>query len=379
MQEKEAVRFGQNTSKSTRGYKLAKYVREQCNQNGYYYKFDAIRLNQKYATKSKKLQFCPVWKVGTTFIKRLFMIENLPTHKNYTNPYLISFSESYSADRGMISNKDDSKKFMFVRNPYQRLLSCYVDKLLAPNPVYWRLLGVPAIQTVRKDKSRDTGNCGHDLTFSEFIKYVITAMGIPERGFLGKARKKVGIIRDLHFEQLTVVCKPCHLKYDFVGKMESFKDDSIELMNQMNLTNVAKFIEQNGESLAAEDAINDTVSQPFYPEFKRDYLNCITEKEALERAWLKLQTRGLIGNKSLEISEDEAKQQTFDTFQRMAMVARKNSTKEERSAMKHYFFQKMYKTVPREDLEKISRLYQDDFHLFEYDSRPADLFPKEVS
>lgn len=368
------MREGRNAS--TDGYRLARHVQEQCNQNGFYYVLDSVRLNQKYSTKSGAVQLCPVWKVGTTFLKRLFMIENLDQYKNLSNPYLISFSETYSAERGFVSNTDNTKKFLFVRNPYQRLLSCYVDKLLAPNPVYWRLLGVPAVQTVRKPQTPSSEICGHDLTFSEFIKYVIIAMGTNKRGFLGKSHKKLGINRDLHFEQLTVLCKPCHLKYDFVGKMESFKEDSLALLRQMNLSHVAKFIQNNDGRYAAEDAINDTVNQPFYSEFRKDFLKCITVKEALERAWLKLQTRGLIGNQSFEISEQESSVITYEQFQQLAMKARRNSTKEERNLIKQNFFHKMYDTVSKEDLEKISRVYQDDFNLFEYDIRPRNLFSK---
>lgn len=331
-----------------------------------------------YATKSGDMQFCPIWKVGTTFLKRLFMIENLNEYNNLTNPYSISFSVNYDGSRKEISNMDSSKKVMFVRNPYQRLLSCYVDKLLAPNPVYWRLIGIPAIKHVRKEFSKKSETCGHDLTFSEFIKYVISAMETPSRGFLGKSRRNLGLSRDPHFEQQTVICKPCHLKYDFVGKMESFKEDSLELVRQMNLSAVAEFLKENGSSLAAEDAINDTTSQPVFGGFKEKYLSCISEKEALQRAWQKLQIRGLIGNNSLEITDTEAKVLTFEQFQHMAMEARNKSSKEERNAVKRHFYYRMYETVPLEDLERISRIYQDDFDLFEYDSRPSDLFSKRT-
>ena len=305
------------------------------------------------------------------------MIENEEKYKNTSNPYSIHFSTQFEGEKGLVSNLDTTKTFMFVRNPYQRLLSCYVDKLLAPNPVYWRLIGIPGIKATRKDASKKSGMCGHDLTFSEFIKYVITAMGAPSRGFLGKSRRNIGLNRDLHFEQLTVVCKPCHLKYDFVGKMESFNEDSLELMKQMNLTNVADFMEHSDGSLAADDAINDTVSQPFYADFKRDYLRCINETEAFERAWKKLQIRGLIGNQSLDISDSDAKTISLEQFQSLAMKARYTSSKEERRQIKRDYFYKMYETVDVEDLEKISRIYQDDFNLFEYESRPSDLFSRK--
>ncbi|XP_076472391.1 uncharacterized protein LOC143301861 [Babylonia areolata] len=70
---------------------------------------------------------------------------------------------------------EDEVYFTFVREPYARLWSAYVDKLLTPNVLFWRSTGRYIVGKFRKNPSEKSRRCGHDVTFPEFIRYVIDA------------------------------------------------------------------------------------------------------------------------------------------------------------------------------------------------------------
>ena len=55
---------------------------------------------------------------------------------------------------------------MFTREPYSKLLSGYIDKLFAPNPYFWNVIGRFIIQKFRKYPSLRSLECGHDVTFT---------------------------------------------------------------------------------------------------------------------------------------------------------------------------------------------------------------------
>lgn len=84
------------------GYALAQRVRQKCMHKGHNYKATDVHVSQLYTSSEPRVDYCPIWKVGTTFLKRVFMIKNLDLYANITNPYDISFLETYNAHRGAI-------------------------------------------------------------------------------------------------------------------------------------------------------------------------------------------------------------------------------------------------------------------------------------
>jgi hypothetical protein len=116
----------------------------------------------------------------------------------------------------------NSDKFMFVRDPYSRILSGYVDKLFCPNEAYQKTsLGAFIVSEIREDASSLSLHCGHDVTFPEFVKYIILS-------------EKRRIYRDRHFTPMYEHCRPCQIPYDFIGKFESFKKDISFLIDVWN-------------------------------------------------------------------------------------------------------------------------------------------------
>ena len=127
------------------------------------------------ASRRHGYYYCPLLKVGSTFFRRLFFA--MEHNMEIKSPFDIGISRALDAKRTTLSkiNPEDRKwleenatAIMWVRDPYARLLSGYVDKLFAPNPYFWNVIGGHIISSHRPGGAE--GKCFHDVTFPEFIK-----------------------------------------------------------------------------------------------------------------------------------------------------------------------------------------------------------------
>lgn len=304
--------------------------------------------------KENKLLLCPTYKVGTTFWRRVFMVQRETQYKHLTNPYEISFQKEYKSAKLTWNNSTHlpAYKVMFTRDPYVRLFSFYVDKLLAPNPVFWKTIGT---KIVKKFRGSNSGKpCGHDVTFKEFIKYVIHTL---------ETNKDI----DPHWVQMTSNCHPCEMKYDFVGTMENFAEDSLYIIRKLGLQKMADFLEQNGSDVATDDAIVDTLSQIFT--FRIKYRPCISFRDAVSRAWTKLQVRGLVANETIRDLVLDERKTRINALQNIAYRSRNSSDCSQRKQFKNQIFKEYWNSVDKTDIEKLRKLYKDDFRIFGYDDK----------
>ncbi|KAH3806682.1 hypothetical protein DPMN_135006 [Dreissena polymorpha] len=167
--------------------------------------------------------YCPVEKVGTTFWRR-FIYQTLNTNKFrhlYQVPIWLALSENYPYPSKGATRQNISEyfKFMFVRDPYQRIFSAYVDKVFVPNPMFWERFGKPSIQLFREN---DTRRCFHDASFLEFVRFATWA----------EENKQM---LDQHFMMATELCIPCITNYTFIG-MKKMKC----ILNSYALTHIQK-------------------------------------------------------------------------------------------------------------------------------------------
>lgn len=202
------------------GYRLATYVKEQCKKLRKPYPFEfshsfwihrmhLIRVHRhvhERRTNDTKKLYCPVEKVGTTFWRRAILQANFL--KRVRHPYQIPINKAlsqnflYPNENATANMFKDNFKYFFVRNPFHRILSAYIDKLFVPNPQFWNQFGKHSVQMFRVNDSR---TCYHDATFSEFVQFVVWSV---------RHMKHV----DPHFLTSSVMCLPCSMEYSFIGK-----------------------------------------------------------------------------------------------------------------------------------------------------------------
>lgn len=125
--------------------------------------------------------------------------------------------------------------FSFVRHPFDRLVSAYKDKFLnVQDPGY-------AFRSELLLKSFGS------ITFENFCHFVIEDLNRFNKCKKSSRKKKCHQV-DVHWRPFYQRCAYCDIKYDFIGRMETFNDDVKELIQKANLTSVIKMEEASLQS-----------------------------------------------------------------------------------------------------------------------------------
>ncbi|XP_046905673.1 carbohydrate sulfotransferase 14 [Hypomesus transpacificus] len=101
-------------------------------------------------------------------------------------------------------------KFMFVREPMERLLSAYKNKF-GEIEAYQKKYGAEIIRRYRKGHAKDTSVTGDDVTFTEFVRYLLD--------------EDVERMNE-HWMPIYNLCQPCAVSYDFIGSYEQLESDA---------------------------------------------------------------------------------------------------------------------------------------------------------
>jgi len=295
--------------------------------------------------------------------------------KIYHHPYEVGIMKALMNTKlyspvGFGSNRltsllnDISFKFMFSRNPYSRLLSAFIDKLVPPNPYYWNGFGHNAIVRFRKDKDAkaNAASPGHDVTFAEFLKYVVSVEREPR-------------MPDPHLASIKRMCKPCSFSYTYIGKMENFKEDTFFIMKKLGMNRSIEILKDSFSNYSTDDAITDSIYSPF--EWKKKILTIISWDKALQRIWLKLQMRGIISmDIKLDTSDVRLKNVTADAFINIAREAHASSDPELLKLQKEMVKKEAFASVPLADIKEFRDLFHDDFVVFDYEPSPSAIFDR---
>lgn len=163
-----------------------------------------------FIDKARSLAFCFIAKVASTSIKTLFRDLLDITVNSTSNWDELHRAFHYQTQRlgprtlFMHNGGRGYIKALFVRHPFERLVSAYIDKALRPrSEVKWFYKAyfekIPGVKAENRSP-----------TFSEFVDFILRT---PVRKW------------DEHWSPYYSRCQPCLLDYDFVGKLETADRD----------------------------------------------------------------------------------------------------------------------------------------------------------
>ena len=210
----------------------------------------------------KKIVFCYVPKVGCSKWKYMFLLlagkqslENDPSRKVLRKVNKLSdLSDSEKKKR-----LNTYFKYIFIRNPMERVVSAYLDKIAKP-------LNKSMIKQhkneekfkasiVKKWRPEDYNAWVKDgratyPTFSEYVDYINI---IDLRS----------IKTDEHFKPIVYLCLPCLVNYNFYGNFKLLPDDSKEVLDRLKLN--SSYYDQSSfishKSYKTSDLVTEYFSQ----------------------------------------------------------------------------------------------------------------------
>ncbi|XP_063056099.1 carbohydrate sulfotransferase 12-like [Engraulis encrasicolus] len=200
-----------------------------------------------------KIIYCFVPKVACTNWKRIMAVLserrvggvvyhdplNIPhdaIHEENLQLTFDKFKKRYgSSSRQMMKIKlQKYTKFLFVRDPFVKLISAFRNKFEERNDVFYKLYA--------RDMLKKYGKCPKPpASFTESL-----ASGIRPKSshfiqyLLDPETEKRGPY-DPHWRQVYRMCHPCQINYDFVGKLETLDEDAEHLLRILRVDNVVNF------------------------------------------------------------------------------------------------------------------------------------------
>ncbi|CAL9696689.1 unnamed protein product [Knipowitschia caucasica] len=233
------------------------------------------QVSRVYVEDQHRLLYCEVPKSGCSNWKRVLMVlsgkarstADIPHDKaHYANK--LRRLESY--DRASIGERLVAyTKMLFVREPFDRLVSAFRDKFESPNSYYHPVFGRPIISRYRANATQAALRTGEGVTFREFVRYLLDV------------KRPVGM--DIHWEPVAQLCSPCLMRYNFIGKFENLEKEANFLLRNIGAPRNLTFPDVKDRNPLAErtsakitqeyfSQLNATERQKVYDFYYMDYL-----------------------------------------------------------------------------------------------------------
>ncbi|XP_076450357.1 carbohydrate sulfotransferase 8-like [Babylonia areolata] len=268
--------------------------------------------------------------------------------------------------------------FAAVREPYGRLLSAYVDKLFSPNARFWIKAGRYIQHHFGNNPSERSLQCGHGVTFPEFIRYFIHS-------------QRTGRARDPHFVPLHEHCQFCDLPYHYIAHLETAAEDMPFILKAIRSP-----LPANTSHGPSKEGVMTFKTHMMLEDHLRELSQCFDLDEGFRRLWKTFQIRGFISKtQRFPFSPEQSRSMTMDEFVQVVTEAAAQSRAAgggERQGgggaaagggrwslgqQRKEALREAWGSVPLEDRREVQRLLWPDFAMFGYDPQPEEVFPRQ--
>ncbi|XP_013384174.1 carbohydrate sulfotransferase 9-like [Lingula anatina] len=217
-------------------------VAKTCDKWGLTTKSQKLILNPRnffYVDDIHGLILCVIPKVGSTsWHKSIVVLTHQWDRREVMDPHVL-YGQLYPdliklekfSEYGIAYRLKHYLKVMFVRHPFERIVSGYRDKLEDPNDGY-RHLGKFLLKKYKE----------------KYITVDKNGTRIPSFGALAQYIIETDDDLDNHFRQYEKTCLPCQVQYDVIGKFETFNEDAGNVLKLLQADHEFSFPYSNPSS-----------------------------------------------------------------------------------------------------------------------------------
>ncbi|XP_029454477.1 carbohydrate sulfotransferase 11-like isoform X1 [Rhinatrema bivittatum] len=201
---------------------------------------------QLYVEHNHRLIFCSIPKVGCSNWLRILLIlqKNLSSeltkesiNRNellkyiHTTPLLIKLNRYPSTlQQELLSNYT---KVMVTRDPFERLVSAYRNKILH---------GVQSFMKLIKAAFPKSSN---NVTFQEFVNFILQEK-----------------LNNNHWRPMYKLCDPCRIHYDIIGKIETVNQDADHILKSIGAPEDLHY--PTFKTFATEPRTNEQITAEYF-------------------------------------------------------------------------------------------------------------------
>jgi hypothetical protein len=172
-------------------------------------------------------------------------------------------------------NNSNLYKFIFIRHPFERLVSAFHDKFEYSKqgammlPFLKHEVIKYMMRSFKKQKSSKSSSLPFDIdiSFKNFINFV-----------LEEATYSVISEQSKHWWPYSDVCKMCKIKYDFIGSLETFKEDvSCMLKNFKNYPLLQKMEDRVKNKINAGSEHTTSMTMEYFSKLSKKTIQMLYE------------------------------------------------------------------------------------------------------
>ncbi|XP_070179068.1 carbohydrate sulfotransferase 8-like [Littorina saxatilis] len=324
---------------------------------------DVLEVARYGATSDRMTSYCGIAKVACTFwISVLLFLTNDTSGRQYASPLDMSRVDVHYLDHNLTyyvgaEAVADDFRFMFVREPYSRLWSAYVDKFLLPD--FWVSNGPSIMKRKKRRRWMKNKVCANNISFAEFADFV--AASDPWK-------------MNSHWKPVFLQCSPCLYRPHLIGKLETFSRDAREVLAVMNASWI---LDSFDPKQRVKDEVRNLISFNYYVSKVRDAdYNCTSTAKLAQRLWKTFQINGYLDD---DLPFPPFQGEEVEETELMTSVDRALSTtlvksRKERKEQRERAMVRAYRTVSKATLYKLQDIYWNDFVMYGYDPEPGCLF-----
>ncbi|XP_052092098.1 carbohydrate sulfotransferase 11-like [Mytilus californianus] len=215
---------------------------------------------------SDKYRFlmCLIPKVSSTTWRRIFLqlsgkftdkrIQKLTNHAIFYKMYNHYKTLHHYNKKEIDFRIKNYTKVIFVRNPFERILSAYRSKFVNSNQFH-KKYGTKIISKYRHNATKREKKRGANVTFLEFLKYITMTKNN----------------HNFHWATYWSVCAPCAINYDYIGMFENLTMESADFLQYVG----AKGVKFPRRDLFYSKSKTTKVTQKYYSHIPPKHLAAI--------------------------------------------------------------------------------------------------------